>query len=626
MLKLYKSATPNIQNSNSSSNNVIKTPQSVNKSIELSNDDMKNKIRQENQSNGSWNNNITRMNDVGSSIGYSNHRHMQRTITTTRNINHNNNRNNSNNVKFEPYSMNGRGNRNNYNNLNENKSKKNKFLKYSLFDEPGTNNSNKKDSSSNNYYNQDIVIKNKNEKENGNNEIKSNEMTFVIAMHSFEATNDIGNNNNNTSDNSLSKTKQMNILSFSQNDRLLVIEKSSSLWWYGEHCQTRKKGMFPTNYVKFENSNNNENESKEQSVYDQVYNNNNKLSTKLRNINFKLNHSLLKDNYCRLGEYKDIFSKNDIFNNKRILIFGCQSGILSIFGALHTNCKHIYSIDHTGFTQHSQTVWNQNCKNVDNNKITFISGKVEEISLQVLKQQFNLETHSIDIILSEWMGDLLFIGSMLNSLIFAKKNLLTTSKQGLILPSKVKLIACPVSASDYRRKYIGFWDDIQDINMSCLKECARKELFSSPIKADTLIESNDLLSDNVITIADLNMYNIDSINDNNLQCMKQDFECMIKQTDTLDGFVVWFDTLFENSNGNCFSKLTTSPNNESTHWKQILFLFDQSLVVNKNQIINGCFKMTQIKNNSNNGNNNVHFQIDIVCQVDSVRLHKKWTI
>jgi type I protein arginine methyltransferase len=68
-----------------------------------------------------------------------------------------------------------------------------------------------------------------------------------------------------------------------------------------------------------------------------------------------------------------------------------------------------------------------------------IKGKIEEIELPVEK---------VDIIISEWMGYMLFYESMLDSVLLARDKWLTPG--GLIFPDKASLYICAIEDSQYR--------------------------------------------------------------------------------------------------------------------------------------------------------------------------------
>lgn len=72
---------------------------------------------------------------------------------------------------------------------------------------------------------------------------------------------------------------------------------------------------------------------------------------------------------------------------------GCGTGILSMFVAT-AGAKHVYAVDNSDIILKAREIAIEN--NLED-KITFIQGNVEEISLPVEK---------VDVIISEWMVEL----------------------------------------------------------------------------------------------------------------------------------------------------------------------------------------------------------------------------
>lgn len=77
-------------------------------------------------------------------------------------------------------------------------------------------------------------------------------------------------------------------------------------------------------------------------------------------------------------------------------------------------------------------------------KITLLQGKMEEVQLPFPK---------VDIILSEWMGYFLLYESMLDTVLYARDNYLTSG--GLIFPDKATILMAAIEDGEYKDEKIG---------------------------------------------------------------------------------------------------------------------------------------------------------------------------
>jgi len=135
----------------------------------------------------------------------------------------------------------------------------------------------------------------------------------------------------------------------------------------------------------------------------------------------------MMQDYIRTSTYQAaILSNLDDFKDKVVLDVGAGSGILSFFAA-QAGARKVYAVEASSMAKHAETlVYN----NKLNDRIVVIPGKIEEISLP----------ETVDVIISEPMGYMLFNERMLETYLHAKKWL---SPNGKMYPSRGDLHIAP---------------------------------------------------------------------------------------------------------------------------------------------------------------------------------------
>lgn len=186
-------------------------------------------------------------------------------------------------------------------------------------------------------------------------------------------------------------------------------------------------------------------------------------------------------------------------------------------------------------------------------KITIIKGKMEEVELPVEK---------VDIIISEWMGYFLLYESMLDTVLFARDKYLRPG--GLILPSKVSLYLAAIEDYQYKRSKLAFWDNVYGMNMMCMKKVAISEPLVDSVASEQVISSE-------CKILELNLHTVTPAELN----FSHKYSVMIDKSDKIHGVVAWFDAEFNNLKEPI--KLTTSPYNKTTHWRQTIFYLEEEV-------------------------------------------------
>jgi len=196
-------------------------------------------------------------------------------------------------------------------------------------------------------------------------------------------------------------------------------------------------------------------------------------------------------------------------------------------------------------------------------RITIIKGKMEEIKLPVEK---------VDIIISEWMGYFLLYEAMLNTVLYARDKYL--ANDGLILPDRVTLNMVAIEDKEFKESKYGFWDNIYDFNMQCIKEAALGE---------PLVEMADPkgIISNTCTFFEADLYTV-KVED---LTFANKYKLKIIKDDTVDALVCWFDTEFSRLKNPI--TLSTSPYLAYTHWKQTIFYLNTPIKILKDEVLEG---------------------------------------
>lgn len=123
-------------------------------------------------------------------------------------------------------------------------------------------------------------------------------------------------------------------------------------------------------------------------------------------------HDLMLRDQIRTLCYKNAvirFASNYI-KNKIVLDIGCGTGILSCFCAMPNmgGAKQVYSIEGAiDIANHAKMIAKENKLS---DKIQIIHGKLENIDLKT-----KMNNCKADVIVSEWMGNMLLVESMVHS-------------------------------------------------------------------------------------------------------------------------------------------------------------------------------------------------------------------
>jgi len=270
--------------------------------------------------------------------------------------------------------------------------------------------------------------------------------------------------------------------------------------------------------------------------------------------------TMLKDK-VRTESYRDFMLQNPhLFEGKTVLDVGCGTGILSMF-AVKAGASRVVAVDQSNIIYQAMDIARENNMH---EKITFVKGKLEDVTLPIEK---------FDIIISEWMGYFLLFEAMLDSVLWARDRYLAPG--GCVYPDHFTMDLVGVEDPEMRNSKLEFWDSVYNFKMSCMKTSVLDEVYVKHVKSSTIATEPAVIKD--IDALTCQVSDLEFAANFSLKCMR-DAE--------LTGIVGYFTTDFHK---NCKNKVSfsTGPEVPPTHWEQAIMFLPKPLSVKSGASIDG---------------------------------------
>ncbi|KAL2461114.1 putative protein arginine N-methyltransferase 3 [Abeliophyllum distichum] len=300
---------------------------------------------------------------------------------------------------------------------------------------------------------------------------------------------------------------------------------------------------------------------------------------------FGIHREMISDK-VRTDAYRQAILENpSLIRGAVVMDVGCGTGILSLFAAqggasrviaveasekmaaVATQIAKDNSLLRSGFPRSSGQ---------HDGVIEVVQGMVED-----LDNATHIQPHSVDVLLSEWMGYCLLYESMLSSVLLARDRWLKPG--GAILPDTATMF---VAGFGKGGTSIPFWENVYGINMSCIGLEEVEDAARNPIV--DVIDSCDIIT----TTQVLQTFDLVTMRSDQMDfTAKVDLEPKLvtpmnnstgsePEITWCHGLVLWFETGFtERFCSDMPTILSTSPYNPKTHWSQTILTFREPIAM-----------------------------------------------
>lgn len=300
---------------------------------------------------------------------------------------------------------------------------------------------------------------------------------------------------------------------------------------------------------------------------------------------FGIHKEMLSDK-VRMEAYMEAILQNpSLFHNAAVMDVGCGTGILSLFAA-KAGASRVIAVEAsekmaavaTQIAKDNGLWWNRkqtrDC-DMSSGTIEVVHGMVEE-----LDKNLEIAPHSVDVLLSEWMGYCLLYESMLSSVLFARDRWLKPG--GAILPDTATIL---VAGFGVGGTSLPFWENVYGFRMSCVGKELVKDAANTPIV--DIVDVNDLVTSPAILhtfdLATMHPDEVDFTASTELEPNSHDpsnSNSVEVEASRCHGVVLWFETGFTSR----FCKespavLSTSPYTPKTHWSQTILTFREPVAI-----------------------------------------------
>ncbi|XP_065186608.1 uncharacterized protein LOC135817361 [Sycon ciliatum] len=283
--------------------------------------------------------------------------------------------------------------------------------------------------------------------------------------------------------------------------------------------------------------------------------------------NVSIHREMLQDT-VRTSSYRDFILGNEaVFKDKVVLDVGCGTGILSMFAA-RAGAAKVYAVDRSSIVYQAMAIIREN--NLED-KITVIRGEVEKVKLPC----------KVDIIISEWMGYFLLYEAMFDSVLNARDKFLAPG--GNVFPAVFTMHMVGLDDDSFQSK-LDYWKDVYGFSMSTMRSSDLLEAEVAQVTADGVATTSTVfktLDAHVVNVKDLEF--------------ESSFRLECTRDTTLTALCSYFDTHFASSPEQKEVMFSCSPATPTTHWKQTVFVLNETLPVKKGYIIEGDISVKKQK-------------------------------
>ncbi|VVA97332.1 unnamed protein product [Arabis nemorensis] len=293
---------------------------------------------------------------------------------------------------------------------------------------------------------------------------------------------------------------------------------------------------------------------------------------------FGIHKEMLSDK-VRTEAYRDAILKNPtLLCGSVVMDVGCGTGILSLFAAKAGASRVIAVEASEKMAKVATKIAKDNSVFHDNEHNGVL--EVAHSMVEELEKSIKIQPHSVDVLVSEWMGYCLLYESMLTSVLYARDRWLKPG--GAILPDTATMFAAGFGKG---ATSLPFWEDVYGFDMSSIGKEILED--TARISVVDVIEERDLVTQPaLLQTFDLATMKPDEV-DFTATAMLEPNESEAK-TSLCHGVVLWFDTGFTDR----FCKenptvLSTSPYTPPTHWAQTVLTFKEPISVAPATLLSG---------------------------------------